>query len=118
MAAVSRWSWWTWAGALASVACAGARVPPQQFERVTAAIRAAEAAGARDTPQAALQVAFSRERLQRAEQLSEQGEREAAERLLDEATVDAELAALLVRERQALRRSSEAEQQLELEEGL
>lgn len=100
-------------GLLLAAACGSSEVPAQQLAKSEAAIRAAQEVGAADDPQAALYLKMARDRMQRARALSSEGERDQAERLLDQAEADAELALALTRERQAESEANRAQQQLE-----
>lgn len=94
----------TWPGAalilaLAS-ACASTITAPsaRQLADSRAAVRAAEEMGAARDPQAALYLQLAREHLMRADELAELGADLAANRALERAEVDAELALVLAQE--------------------
>jgi hypothetical protein len=66
-----------------------------------AAVRAATELGAKGTPAAAEHLQMAKDRMEKADALSQKGDNAAAKRLLEEAKADAELAVLLTREQQA-----------------
>ncbi|AUX40136.1 hypothetical protein SOCE26_015330 [Sorangium cellulosum] len=80
--------------------CAALRPPaaPPELPRAHAAIREAEREGARADRRAAMHLALARSELAQAMRRLSIGDREGARWLLRRAEVDAELAALLVRE--------------------
>lgn len=80
--------------ALAMAACAKKELTT---ESTTAAQRSAEAVGAEEVPQAALALQLSREHLEKAQALYEDGEKEEAKSMLLRAEADAELAAALAK---------------------
>lgn len=84
--------------ALAVAACASN--PPLRTESSTSAIRAAEAVGADQVPQASLHLQLANEELAAAEKLAADGKNEEADSMLLRAHADAELAILLSKESQ------------------
>lgn len=94
---------------LAAVGCGGSDVPVRQLADAEASIRAAKEVGAENTPDAALQLKMANDRLNRAKQLSADGENETAAALLEEAEVDAELALLIARKEDAQTKAASAE---------
>jgi hypothetical protein len=80
--------------ALAMTACAK---KPLTTDSTTAAQRSAEAAGAEDVPQAKLALQLSKENLEKAQALYEDGDTDEAESMLKRAEADAELAAALAK---------------------
>jgi hypothetical protein len=80
--------------ALAATACAKKELTT---ESTTAAQRSAEAVGAEEVPQAALALQLSREHLERAKELYDEGEKDEAKSMLMRAEADAELAAALAK---------------------
>jgi hypothetical protein len=99
--------------ALVSVACGSSEVPAKQLAEAQAAVRAAREVGAEDTPQAALQLKLARDRLQRAQQQSEDGENEKARATLEEARLDAELAVLLAEQEKSEARAARTKSRVE-----
>lgn len=83
--------------ALAALGCASNAA--LRTETSTSAIRAAEAVGADQVPQASLHLQLANEELVRAQKLSRDGKREEADSMLLRAEADAELAILLSNER-------------------
>lgn len=82
--------------AASMVGCASA--PPMRTESSTSEIRAAEAVGAANVPQAALHLQLAKEELERAKKLGADGDKEQGSSMLLRAQVDAELAVALSRE--------------------
>ena len=80
--------------ALATAACAKKELTT---ESTTAAQRSAEAAGAEDVPQAALALQLSKEHLDQAKELYEDGKEDEAKSMLTRAESDAELAVVLAK---------------------
>lgn len=78
-------------------ACAGAPKPTEQLVDAQSAIRAAEEVGADRVPQAQLHAQLAKEQLTRANKLIENGDNTEAERVLQRAKADAELAIALSR---------------------
>jgi outer membrane murein-binding lipoprotein Lpp len=83
---------------VATAVLAGCASVPLRTEESTSGIRAAEAVGAADVPQAALHLQFAKEELQSAQKLAKKGEKEQAVSMLTRAEADAELAVVLSRE--------------------
>lgn len=81
-----------------ATACGGAPKPQARLESSQAAIRGAEEAGAKDSPQAALHLQLATEQREKAVQLINNEENGRAERLLIRSEADAELAVALARE--------------------
>jgi len=100
-------------GLLLIAACASSEAPAKQLAESEAAVRAAKEVGADRDPQGALYLKMARDRMEKAEALSRDGEDEQAKRLLEQAEADAELAVALAREREAEGGASQAAQQLE-----
>jgi len=78
-------------------ACASAEVAPERVAAPRAGIAAAKEAGADENPQAALHLKLANDQFDRAKRMMNDGEPEDATRMLDRATVDAELALELAR---------------------
>jgi hypothetical protein len=96
------------------LACGGGYPEPRdQLTASEAAVRAAEVAGARDTPQAALHLKRSREQIEAGKALIQEGENERAEWMLRRARVDADLAMSLATEEAQRKRASEAKEELD-----
>jgi hypothetical protein len=83
--------------ALAVSACAAGKPPTDQLAQTHTAIGAAQALDGR-SPRASLHLTMAREQLARAEQLIRQGKYEQADRVLQRAEADAELAGTLARQ--------------------
>lgn len=98
--------------ALGMAACGGSDVPVRQLAEAESSIRAAREVGAENNPDAALQLKMANDRLARAKVLSADGENEDAQKLLEEAEIDAELALLIARKEDAQVRASKAEQRV------
>jgi hypothetical protein len=85
---------------LAWVGCGSAPPPHELITNVTAAMRAAETAGAKDEPKAALHLKKAGEQLEEGKALAAE-EDERAERVLQRAEADADLALALAQEHSA-----------------
>jgi len=85
------------AGILSLGACASTSVSPDRVAAPKAQIAAAQEAGADENPQAALHLKLANDQFERAKRLMRDGDNEPAARMLDRATVDAELALELSR---------------------
>lgn len=99
--------------ALTAAACGSSEAPNKQFVDSQSAVRAASEVGADKNPQAALHLKMARDQISKAQALSREGEYDAAKQLLKQAELDAELAVVLTREKQAHSDEQRAEQQLE-----
>ncbi|MFO0750954.1 MAG: DUF4398 domain-containing protein [Myxococcota bacterium] len=77
--------------------CASTSVSPDRVAEPKARIAAAEEAGAEENPTAALHLKLARDQYDHANKLIKNGDEERARRMLDRATVDAELALELAR---------------------
>lgn len=88
---------------LLALGCAGGNYPPQadQMAEVQSANRTATELGAQKTPEAQLHLKLAEEQLGRAKAAMEEGDNDAAHRLLVRAKADAELAIALTREDKA-----------------
>jgi hypothetical protein len=76
-------------------------------------VRAAEVAGAGDTPQAALHLKRAREQIDSAKALIQEGENERAEWMLRRARADADLALSLATEEVQRKKATDAKEELE-----
>lgn len=85
------------AAALA-LGCTSATAPQAEYTEAKTAIGAAEAEGAQDIPQASLYLKVARDNAEKAKELMDNDEHEAAEMLLERAQADAELARSLTQE--------------------
>jgi phosphotransacetylase len=81
-----------------TAACGGPQTPTTQLGQTSAAIRAAEAVGAEDTPQAALYLKMAHDHLERAKRLVREDNSRAARYALAQGEADADLALALARE--------------------
>jgi hypothetical protein len=89
---------WSCLFGLFAMACGGAAAPNERVTSATAAVRAAEVAGAPGVPDASLLLKRAREGLDQAKALMGNGKNEEADRVLQRAEADAELALHLARE--------------------
>jgi hypothetical protein len=93
-------------------ACGGAPPPQELITNVTAAIRAAEVAGAKDEPKATLHLKKAGEQLAQGKALAAE-EDERAERVLLRAEADADLALALAQEHAAKVEAETANEKVE-----
>jgi hypothetical protein len=99
---------------LAAVGCGGSLPPPNdQLAASQAAIRAAEEVGAKSDPQAMLHLKLAREQMEKAKALMEAEDNEAAQRVLQRAEADAELALAIAKQRATEAEAEEAMAQVE-----
>jgi 5'-3' exonuclease len=84
-------------GLLASGCASGQPLPTQPVTDIEAASRSAKELGAANNPQAQLHLKLADEQLQQAKAAAEDNDQRAAERLLQRAKADAELALALTR---------------------
>lgn len=89
-------------------ACAGTQTTSQHLASTQASISAAAAVGAAREPTGALHLQYAREEYAQADNLSRDGEIEAADRMFLRAQSDAELAGALARRQDARRAVDEA----------
>ena len=82
---------------VAALGCGSAAIPSAKLTDAQSEIRAAEAVGAKNVPQAALHLKHAQDEVNRAKHLIKQGDEEEADLVLDAARVDAELALTLAR---------------------
>ena len=97
---------------LTGAACGSSEVPAKQLAESESAIRAASEVGAQDNPQASLHLKLAKDRFAEAQAASKDGEQETAQRLLEKAEADAELALALTREEQASAKAESAKGKL------
>jgi len=96
------------------VACGGGYPEPRsQLTESEAALRAAEVAGAQDSPQSALHLKRAREQIESGKALIEEGENERAKWVLRRAQADADLALALATEEAQRKRAAAAKEELE-----
>jgi hypothetical protein len=89
-------------GALAlGFGCGGSTMPTEKLASTEASLRAAQEVGAEKVPKAELHMRLAKEELDAARKKSQDGNGEEAERLLDRARADADLALALSREADA-----------------
>lgn len=81
-----------------AVGCASLPAPTERMASSEAAVRGAREVGAEKVPPASLELRLAEEGIAQAKQLMAQGDNERAERLLQRAQADAELALSLARE--------------------
>lgn len=103
----------TWVGfATASVACGGAAVPQETLTAAQASVKGAEVGGANEDPKAQLHLKLANEQIDKAKKLIEDGDNEAAARLIDRAQADADLALALAQQATSLKQAKDADEQL------
>jgi hypothetical protein len=96
------------------VGCGGGYPEPRnQLTASESAIRAAEVAGAQNSPQSALHLKRAREQVSSGKGLIEEGENERAEWVLRRAQSDADLALSLTTEEAQRKKAAEAKEELE-----
>ncbi len=103
-------------GAMLSVACGGSSIPVTKVADSKATIRAAEEAGAKSTPQAALHLKMAQDQLNQAQAYVKEEDNERASLFLNQAQADAEVALALAheaKERNATQTSQARLQQLQ-----
>ena len=98
---------------VAAVGCGSAAIPTAKMTDAKSEIKAADAVGAENVPQAALHLKLARDEVKRAEALLKQGDEEEADLMLDRARIDAELAMTLSRGADERARATEATRQVE-----
>jgi hypothetical protein len=89
-------------------ACASTVLPQQQLMDTQGAITSAEELKGDENPDAKLHLQFAREQLTAAKEMMANGDDDEAERMLDRATADAELALTLARTEQLRAESRDA----------
>lgn len=95
-------------------ACGGGYPEPRdQLTQSEAAVRAAEVAGAQNTPQAALHLKRAREQIEAGKSLIQEGENERADWMLRRARADADLALSLATEEVQRKKAAEAKEEVE-----
>jgi hypothetical protein len=95
-------------------ACGGGYPEPRnQLTSSEAALRAAEVAGAQNSPQSALHLKRAREQVDNAKGLIQEGENERAEWVLRRAQADADLALSLAHEETQRKKAAEVKEELE-----
>jgi hypothetical protein len=95
-------------------ACGGGYPEPRnQLTASEAALRAAEVAGARNSPQSALHLKRAREQIDTGKGLIQEGENERAEWVLRRAQADADLALSLATEEAQRKKATDAKEELE-----
>ena len=96
------------------LACGGGYPEPRdQLTESEAAVRAAEVAGAQNTPQAALHLKRAREQIDAGKGLIQEGENERAEWMLRRARADADLAMSLATEDAQRKKAAEVKEELD-----
>ena len=83
--------------ALFAVACASSGVPMDRLTDAKATVRAAQEAGAKDTPQAALHLKMANDELASAQKAMDDNDNDRAHLLLNQAQSDADLSLALAR---------------------
>lgn len=96
------------------LACGGGYPEPRdQLTESESAVRAAEVAGAPNTPQAALHLKRAREQIDAGKGLIQEGENERAEWMLRRARADADLALSLANEDTQRKKAADAKEELD-----
>lgn len=90
-------------------ACASAQMPTAELTETKSAVRAAEAVGVEDAPQARLYLEKANNQIERAQELVDEGDEEEARRTLARAQYDAELALALAEENRVREELEEAQ---------
>ncbi len=99
---------------VAAIACGGGYPEPRnQLTASEAAVRAAEVAGAQNSPQPALHLKLAREQVEIGKGLIRAGENERADWVLRRAESDAELALSLAREEAQRKKAAAAKEEFE-----
>jgi hypothetical protein len=83
---------------LLGIGCASSPVPTEQLASAQASVRAAQELGATRVPRANLHLRLAQNQVERARQLSKDGDNDRARIVLTRANADAELAVALTRE--------------------
>jgi hypothetical protein len=99
-------------GFVLCAACAGVPMPTEKLVNAQASLRAAEEVGADKVPEAELHAQLAKEQITRAERLMEEGDNAEAERVLQRAKADAELAVAMVRKADAAQQLAKSESAL------
>lgn len=101
--------------ALAAVlgACSSSHPLPANYAPTQAAIGAADAVGAKNTPRAALHLKMARDQVAQAQTLAARGNDRAAELMLDRARTDAEVALMVSREATARNEAAQARREVQ-----
>lgn len=94
-------------------ACASNALPEQQLMDTQAAISSAEELEGDEDPDAKLHLQFARDQLAAAKRMMSDGDEEEANRMLDRASVDADLALLLARTEKLRQESRDAQAQVD-----
>jgi hypothetical protein len=97
--------------AFTAAACGSSEVPAKQMAKSESAIRAASEIGAQNNPQASLHLKMAKDSYTQAQAASKDGEQETAERLLEKAEADAELALALTRKEQSAAKAEQAKEE-------
>jgi hypothetical protein len=87
--------------------------PRNQLTESESAVRAAEVAGAQNSPQSALHLKRAREQIESGKGLIQEGDNERAEWVLRRAQADADLALSLANEETQRKKAAEAKEELE-----
>jgi hypothetical protein len=96
-----------------SAGCGGTALPVRAQTDALASVRTARALGADTTPQASLHLALADDQIRQAERLIQQGRNDAAQRVLERAKADADLAIALQREEEVRAHAVSTQQQME-----
>jgi hypothetical protein len=94
-------------------ACASKVLPQQQMMDTQASITSAEELKGDEDPDAKLHLQFARDQLAAAKRMMEEGEDDEALRMLDRASIDADLALLLARTEKLRQESREAQSEVD-----
>ena len=111
--AVSNAGFWMVTAVLVGACGGGYPAPRDQLAASEAAVRAAEMAGAQDSPQSALHLKRAREQIDAGKGLLEEDENERAEWMLRRAQADADLALSLATEEAQRKKAADVKEELE-----
>jgi hypothetical protein len=98
---------------LPALACGGAELNQARVADAQSSVRAAEAVGGNEQPQAALHLQLARDEIAEARRLAADGDGDGANMMLDRAKVDAELALQLARTEQEQQKARQAWQKIQ-----
>ena len=94
-------------------ACSSSKPLPANYPPTQAAISAADAVGAQNSPRAALHLKMARDQVAQAQTLAKRGDERGAELMLDRARTDAEMALMVTREATARNAANDARREVQ-----
>ena len=98
---------------LSAMACGGAQINQAKVTDAESSVRAAEAVGANEQPQAALHLQLAKDEIAEAQRLAKDGDGDGATLMLDRARADAELSMQLARTEQEQQKARQAWQKIQ-----